>query len=499
MKERNVVEHAADVAPAGPERLHESASMPRSPGPKGIFRLQRTLGNSATLTILRQAGYEMGGRAGEAGFEVSQPGDRYEMEAENVAESVMRSVNGMQSSSQETTRSKSLTISRMSASSAPVQAHRCACEHSGTPCAACAKKALQRSEGTEAEGASGDRAQSSVHQVLGSTGHSLDAGMRSLMEPRFGRDFSGVRIHTDAQAADSAAEVNARAYVVGQHVVFGRGEYAPQSEAGQRLLAHELTHTVQQREVNPFLVNRVTLSRQQSGQQGQAAAQSENVTAGSAWNNCTSERPSTGRGAHARHAANLRLPGYNASTTGPHISAITVTIHANRESVVSLAWQNVPSGSHVPSTLRASPGAGLCSTDCSNVHDSQVSGSCCTPLSPPTYHVQGYDCHLHGHRRATFVTWFKHDRDIAFHYLGIPSHPHSHGCVRLDRSERGAEWIHDNSIASVTSVTVNRNASEGPGPVCYQHLSDEEPTARPQPQHGHGHSTGTHGRHRSHP
>ena len=498
MKERNVAEHGAVSASQVPERP-QTLNMPGLSGPKSILRMQRTIGNHATLTILRKAGCETCGTLGKTDFEVSQPGDRYEMEAENVAESVMRSVNGAQGLSPETSRSSSLTISRMSASPAPLQLGRCACEHTGTPCADCEKKTLQRNEGTEAEPSSGNRAQNVVRQVLGSAGHSLDAGTRSLMEPHFGRDFSGVRIHTDAQAADSAAEVNARAYTVGQHVVFGRGEYAPRSEAGQRLLAHELTHTVQQKGLNTSNAGTATLSRQQGGQQGQAAVQSENVTAGSAWNNCTSERPSTGRGAHATHAANLRLPGYNASTTGPHIGAITVTIHANRDSAVSLAWQNVPSGSHPPSTLRASPGAGLCSTDCSNVASSQVSGSCCTPLSPPTYHVQGYDCQLHGHARATFVTWFKHDRDIAFHYLGIPSHPHSHGCVRMDRSERGAEWIHDNSIAGVTSVTVNRNASEGPGPVCYQHLSDEEPIARPQPQHGHGHSTGTHGGHGSRP
>jgi hypothetical protein len=66
------------------------------------------------------------------------------------------------------------------------------------------------------------------------------------MEPRFGHDFSRVRVHADARAAASALTVDARAYTVGAHVVFGEGQYAPGTAAGRRLLAHELTHVIQQ-------------------------------------------------------------------------------------------------------------------------------------------------------------------------------------------------------------------------------------------------------------
>jgi hypothetical protein len=68
-----------------------------------------------------------------------------------------------------------------------------------------------------------------------------------MMEPRFGHDFSRVRVHTDAQAAESARQVNALAFTVGRHIVFGEGRYAPAAEEGNRLLAHELAHVVQQR------------------------------------------------------------------------------------------------------------------------------------------------------------------------------------------------------------------------------------------------------------
>jgi hypothetical protein len=66
------------------------------------------------------------------------------------------------------------------------------------------------------------------------------------MEPRFGQDFSGVRVHTDARAAASAGAVRAHAYTVGSNIAFAAGAYSPRTAAGQRLLAHELTHTIQQ-------------------------------------------------------------------------------------------------------------------------------------------------------------------------------------------------------------------------------------------------------------
>jgi hypothetical protein len=89
-----------------------------------------------------------------------------------------------------------------------------------------------------------------VHDVLRSTGQPLDAATRAFMEPRFDHDFSQVRVHTDARAAESARAVDALAYTVGRGVVFGAGRYAPETQIGKVLLAHELTHIVQQRYVN---------------------------------------------------------------------------------------------------------------------------------------------------------------------------------------------------------------------------------------------------------
>jgi hypothetical protein len=115
-------------------------------------------------------------------------------------------------------------------------------------CVACEaeeERKLQRKEGGTTEGAASE-APASVHEVLRSPGQPLDPASRAYFEPRFRHDFSRVRVHTDDVAEQSAQGLNAHAYVVGHDIVFGAGQYAPGTHAGGRLLAHELTHVVQQ-------------------------------------------------------------------------------------------------------------------------------------------------------------------------------------------------------------------------------------------------------------
>lgn len=142
---------------------------------------------------------------------------------------------------------------------------KCAC---GAPtsslsgqCAECGGKQLQRSAlkidapepalrrkagGMMTESSEHNGAPPIVHEVLRSPGQPLDAATRAFMEPRFGHDFSRVRVHSGAAAEQSARDVDADAYTVGHDVVFGAGRLAPESHEGRRLLAHELTHVVQQ-------------------------------------------------------------------------------------------------------------------------------------------------------------------------------------------------------------------------------------------------------------
>jgi hypothetical protein len=103
-----------------------------------------------------------------------------------------------------------------------------------------------------------------VHEVLRSPGRPLDLAAQLFMEPRFGHDFSAVRVHTDERAAQSATAVHAAAYTSGQHIVFGKGRY------GHALLAHELAHVVQQNTSDDNgLVQRACLTAEQCPKPGE--------------------------------------------------------------------------------------------------------------------------------------------------------------------------------------------------------------------------------------
>ncbi len=113
-----------------------------------------------------------------------------------------------------------------------------------------------------------------VHEVLRSPGQPLDAKTRALMEPRFGRDFSQVRVHADAKAVESARAVHALAYTVGSDIAFGRGRYAPGNREGQKLLAHELAHVVQQSKVAQFAQSHLRIDAPDSKGEKEADAAS---------------------------------------------------------------------------------------------------------------------------------------------------------------------------------------------------------------------------------
>jgi hypothetical protein len=154
---------------------------------------------------------------------VSTPGDMYEEEADRVADKVMR-----------------MPESRLQ--------RTCAC---GSGCSSCQNKQGAHEHLQTKSAQTNHSGQTAVppivNEVLNSPGQPLDATTRAFMEPRFGHDFSSVRVHTDTQAAESATALRARAYTVGRHIAFGAKQFSPGTTAGQHLLAHELTHSVQQR------------------------------------------------------------------------------------------------------------------------------------------------------------------------------------------------------------------------------------------------------------
>ena len=142
-----------------------------------------------------------------------------------------------------------------SAQHGPLQ-RQCACgQHTvgGGECEECSKKKSVRRElggsvlpHRAADSGTLEAVPPIVYDVLRSPGQPLEAETRAFFEPRFGYDFSSVRVHTDPGAAESARAINGYAYTNGHHVVFGEGRYTPSSGAGKRLLAHELAHVVQQ-------------------------------------------------------------------------------------------------------------------------------------------------------------------------------------------------------------------------------------------------------------
>jgi Domain of unknown function (DUF4157)/Putative peptidoglycan binding domain len=143
-------------------------------------------------------------------------------------------------------------------STQPVIQRKCSCSpDSGHVCDKCAKEGEKKLQAKEAPG----RTPSVTPQVeshiesLRAGGQPLPGSVRSFFEPRFGRDLGGVRVHSDARANEAASAVQARAFALGNNVVFGPGEYAPQSYEGQRLLAHELAHTIQQTKETPTVSN----------------------------------------------------------------------------------------------------------------------------------------------------------------------------------------------------------------------------------------------------
>jgi hypothetical protein len=173
------------------------------------------------LSLQRKPNCACGGgcpRCGEtyalqAKLEVSQPGDTLEQEADRVAEQVLRMPQPKHPDDPQAHESTGLRLSRYSSGSS-----------------------AQRSP----------EVPPIVHDVARSPGEPLDPATRAFMEPRFGHDFSSVRVHSGAAAEQAAREVNASAYTLGNHLAFAAGRYAPGTREGDRLLAHELAHTIQQ-------------------------------------------------------------------------------------------------------------------------------------------------------------------------------------------------------------------------------------------------------------
>lgn len=243
-------------------RLTRSNSCPTAANQSAnpLLYLQHTIGNQATLRLLQARANRSGAASdNEAGattevhsetptttrfahdfsripvhspaplsfrskLAVNTPGDIYEQEADHIAEQVMRMRE-------------------------PKLQRACAC---GGGCASCqTKSSSQEHQHLQTKHvSSNDSGQNIappiVHEVLASPGQPLDTSTRAFFEPRFGHDFSRVRIHTTAAAQQSARDVSANAYTVGHNLVFSANAFTSATQEGRRLIAHELAHVLQQ-------------------------------------------------------------------------------------------------------------------------------------------------------------------------------------------------------------------------------------------------------------
>ena len=179
----------------------------------------------------------------QAKLEVSAPGDRFEQEADQAAAAVM---SGRGAAVDAAPRAVAPMLYRMEArpedlvdSASPSEGGLAPAEDEADPAT------VQRSAepGTPDAGPGFER---SLQQSGGGRGHTLPAYVRGFMERGFDRDFSGVRIHSDANADRLARQIHARAFTHGSDIYFARSQYQPASQQGRHLLAHELAHVVQQ-------------------------------------------------------------------------------------------------------------------------------------------------------------------------------------------------------------------------------------------------------------
>ena len=264
-------------------------------------------------------------------------------------------------------------------------------------------------------------------------GQPLPHSERAFFEPRFGTDFSQVRVHSDTQAADMARAVNARAFTVGHNVVFGSGQYSSSSSEGRHLLAHELTHVVQQESPHPYNLNNRNIK--------QANTQSIPMV--------------------QRRAA-------------PYIKKITV--HLKPSQTADLEWKGTPpadapgSDSFQVSTGKgySDPGdpPGTCIRSCCSNPDTQCAppwnkpskvGACCTFYGKNFWTGKPREEH-NGWKWWTPIQPHYSSRGIALHeHPTVTGQPIGHGCVRME--EPNAKRIYEYSNRKRTNVTIDGHAA----------------------------------------
>ncbi len=217
--------------------------------------LQKSYGNQAVLRMMGRS--QPAALPMQTKLTVNQPGDQYEQEADRVADQVMRMPapkiqrvcpeceeelqrQPVEEEEKKKEEEETLQTKPLAESITPL------IQRQTEPMEEEEEETLQTKTTSGEPPTVSSSLQNRITALRGG-GQPLPPSERAFFEPRFGADFSQVRIHADSQAAETASAVNARAFTLGRDVVFGAGQYQPRSSEGQRLLAHELTHVIQQK------------------------------------------------------------------------------------------------------------------------------------------------------------------------------------------------------------------------------------------------------------
>ncbi len=295
-----------------------------------------------------------------------------------------------------------------------------------------------------------------VHEVLNSPGEPLDTGTRAFMEPRFGHDFSKVRVHTDAKAAESARVVNALAYTIGRDIVFGVGSYTGRTRVEEGVLAHELAHVIQQTNPTstPLDKSHIAESEEQAERQAEVAALQ-----------VMNGRPVPILGTVAPTIQRLKEH---------FIKKITVNLTPPQS--VTLEWKGTPPSEPGSDSFTCSTGKGYsnpedspgtCTRNCCTGTDVQCAspydhprkiGSCCTPVGSNFWTGKPRPEH------NGWLYWTPVEPIHTSGRRGIALHQHDevtgqaigHGCIRME--EANAHRIYLYSRGKATNVTITGSA-----------------------------------------
>jgi len=362
-------------------------STPNTSFIKVIQYLHQTIGNQVVSNWIQTK------------LKIGQPNDKYEKEADRIAEKIMT----MPSSTCASYEEERLQPKLIDEISPIIQRQETEEEEE--------KEIIQPKRITD----EGEKEIPEIETYISRTrglGNSLPPGIRAFMEERFGVDFSNVRIHADSEAARMARALNAEAFTYGRDIYFGEGRYRPETTEGKKLLAHELTHVVQQSRGN----RSKKIQLYQSKICGRDSTQFKDF-------------PKT------------------------YIKQINIDLGSRK---LKLEWEGPNKNKGQKGPFKISAGAGKCGINCDDETQSRLPGSLCTPKGDFT--VKKFLCVMPGVSFGEIpvknATYFNLKRKIAIHSTGgsVPEDNISHGCVRVE--DKASEVIYDNSIKNRTKVHI---------------------------------------------